>query len=103
MPAAQNSAKDYEYVVDQRSKGRKKKEPGREQDRRYHTADIKENLRRQQNAREVYAQIDLILRKSLHKPAYKLWRKNLGPNRPHNHHGGHHRDNDGECFLRVRV
>ncbi len=47
------------------------------------------------------AELDLLRLEAFHEPAHKLRREYFRPNRPHNHHRGHHRDDDGERLLRV--
>jgi hypothetical protein len=51
----------------------------------------------------VYAELDLLRGKPFHEPAHKLRRENFRQDGAHDHHGSHHRDDDGERLLRVGV
>src|SRR5579871_4849119 len=93
------SADDNKKVVNKRPKRRKQKQPMRKQDRRYHTTDIEENLRWEQDPRQVNAEIDLVRGKSLHEPADELRSEYLRDDCPHDHHRRHHSDDDREGFL----
>ncbi len=56
----QHAAHDDGRVVDQGRECGKEEQPPRKQDRRNYSADIKENLGRQQDARQVNAKVKLL-------------------------------------------
>ena len=103
VPATNHSARDNEHVVEQRPEGRQKKQPVRKQDRGNDASNVKEDLRRQQNAGQMDGQIHLRGRETVKHPAHELRRKDFGDDRAHDHHRGHDRDDDGKSLLRVGV
>ena len=61
MPSSCHASQNNEHVVNQRPERREKKQPVLgEQHRRDHTADIEEDLRREQDSCQMDAQLDLI-------------------------------------------
>src|SRR5579885_1228045 len=99
MMSADHAAENDEQVVDQRAEGGEQKEPVREEDGGDDSSDIKEDLGRQENASEMDAEVDLVGREILYVPVQELRGEDLGENCADDHHGGHHRDDDGKRFL----
>ena len=73
----------------------------RQQDGGNDTADVEENLRRQQNARQEYAELELPRVEAVEHPAFNRRREKLGATDPDQQDGCHHRDDDRERLLRV--
>ena len=69
MAATDDSTKNDEDVVEQRSKGGKQKEPVREQHGGDHASDIEEDLRGQQDAGETDCEVELVSGETVEHPA----------------------------------
>src|ERR1700733_4304112 len=98
MPSADHSSGNDEHVIEQRSEGGEEKQTVREQDGGDHSANVKENLCRQQNAGEMDGEVYLCERETAKHPAHKLRRKNLRENGACNHHRSHHGNDDRESL-----
>lgn len=72
-----------------------------EQHGRDDSADIEENLRREQDASEMNAEAHLLRVEAAEHPTGELRCEDFGDDRPGDEHGGHDGDDDGESFLRV--
>ena len=101
LASGDNSSADDEHVVDERTECRQQEQTVREQDRRNDSANIKEDLRRQQDAREMNAEPHLLGREAVEHPAGELRREDLGQDGAGDEHRGHHGNDDGESFLRI--
>ncbi len=97
----QNSADDNGDVVEQRPESRKQEQAARKQHRGHDAADVEEDLRRQQDAGEVNAEIELIGVETAEQVALDLRSEDFGEDGADPQHDRHHGDDDGEGLLRV--
>ena len=101
--ASNHSPGNDQQVIEQRPEGGKQKQPVREQNGGDNSSDVKEDLRRQQNAGQMDGQVHLRGGKAVKHPAHKLRREDFSNDRPHDHYCAHDRNNYGEGLLRVGI
>jgi len=65
------------------------------------SSDIKEDLRREQDAREMNTELQLLGREAVEHPAGELRGEDFGYDGAGDEHRGHHSDDDGESLLGV--
>ncbi len=75
----------------------------RQQDCGDNSSDVKEDLRRQQNAGQMDGQVHLRWRESVKHPAHELRREDFSNDRPHDHYCAHDRNNYGKGLLRIGI
>ena len=95
------AAEDNAEVVDDRPQRRHQEHPVRRQHRRHDSADIEEQLRRQQNARQIDAKPVLLRRKVRRNRRDNLRREKLGSHDPDHQHCRHDADDRRKSPVRL--